>query len=243
MAHGQADYGMYQVASTIYGMADMGEMAARLGSIDTFDRRGSCIWLDDFEDGLYKWDRVEVGGGATWDHAETCKRSGMFSAMMQPAVLAGSEVRYEHRQPYTREGGLSCEASWSFAVDSGRIRLDWYVYHTVQSYQVGLRYDPATDTLHYLDNVGAWVVLDDSPALYPDFRLFHTSKLVVNTDTGKYARIMVDSVPYDLSAVSMRLLGGAASNEVYLRLVEEGGAAPVNYVYWDDVILKQNEPV
>ena len=63
MPRGLPDYGMYQSVALAAGMADMGELAARLGSINVYDRRGWTFWQDDFEAPVLRWDASFGRGG------------------------------------------------------------------------------------------------------------------------------------------------------------------------------------
>ncbi|GAI56753.1 unnamed protein product, partial [marine sediment metagenome] len=80
MAHGQPDFGMYQIAKTIYRLADMGELAVRLGSIVTHDRRGDVIWMDNFDSGIAKWYQFASDDDGLVEWSAERSRSGGFSA-------------------------------------------------------------------------------------------------------------------------------------------------------------------
>jgi len=49
MPRGHPDYGQAGPTSLIATVPDLGELAARLGSNNTWDRRGFILWYDDFE--------------------------------------------------------------------------------------------------------------------------------------------------------------------------------------------------
>jgi len=63
MAHGTPDWGVTASKKTIYSLHDMGELAVRLGSIVSFDRRGDVIFSDSFQNGLGKVYASGVGAG------------------------------------------------------------------------------------------------------------------------------------------------------------------------------------
>ena len=67
MAGETPDYGRLSAQATVFPVTDLGELAARLGSIVSHDRRGDVIWLDGFEDGLDKWQPTTSGSGAAVD--------------------------------------------------------------------------------------------------------------------------------------------------------------------------------
>lgn len=249
MAHGIKPYGMTEAQETIFGVHDLGELAARTDSIVTFDRLGNVVWYDDFEAGIYHWDLGAIGPPGFWHMSYTSARNGLCSACMQPGVAAGSQRILEHHNPYNREGGIALEASWSLEHDSGVIQQRLRAYSTAQSLEVGIRYNPTTDVLEYLDAGLLWAPLAPNPALgipapglHRRFRLFHTCKIVVNTLTGQYLRILLDNLRYPMAGIPTSDLGVSPTAYVRIQLIEEGGDVAVNYSYWDDVILTQNEP-
>ena len=217
------------------------ELAVRLGSINTFDRLGQVVFQDSFESLLGKWDKGFVGGAGTIRTDHTISRSGLLSAMMQPLTGAGNSAYLEHFHPFTVGGKIGLEASFSLEGDSGIIQLYIKVFSTTHTYHMALRFNPTTNLLQYLNSALGWTTLDATLTLYCVFRLFHTFKMVSNTLTGKYDRAVLDNKVYDMSAISVYDAGAAASNYVHIQLVEEAAAGAVNYAYWDDVILTQNE--
>jgi len=66
VAHGTPDWGVTAGARTVYQMTDLGELAVRLGSIVTHDRRGDVIFLEDFEEGMGRWRFPRTPLGETW---------------------------------------------------------------------------------------------------------------------------------------------------------------------------------
>ena len=64
MTRGQPDFGLYAPKNTLSSMADLGELAIRLGAISSVDRKGSAIALDDFESPLLKWVTAATSGGS-----------------------------------------------------------------------------------------------------------------------------------------------------------------------------------
>ena len=57
MPRGQADFGQYAVKEVSASISDMGEVAARLGSIDIYDKRGDVVFFDNFEGAFLRWNR------------------------------------------------------------------------------------------------------------------------------------------------------------------------------------------
>ena len=55
MTHGVQDFGASSGQNSTYGLTDLGELAVRLGSPVSFDRRGDVVMMETFEDGLDAW--------------------------------------------------------------------------------------------------------------------------------------------------------------------------------------------
>lgn len=243
MPHGTPDWADLVRKETIYGGIDLAEHAARVDSIVTFDRRGDIVWLDNFEEGIYHWDIGWVGLANICRIDYNTSRNGICSAVMQPTAGDTDNRAYlEHFNPFNREGRLGLEASFSLAGDSAVIQIRFRVYSTIRSLEVGIRYDPVNDTLEYLNDTLGWTAFAEKPGLHRVFRLFHTCKIVVNTTKPLYERILLDDHLYDMKKIPTNDPGAAATSYVRMQLIAEALVAPVNYVYWDDVILTQNEP-
>ncbi len=64
MVHTLPDYTSKWKTQTVTAIADNAELAARLKSIVTFDRRGNIIWMDDFEGAILLWETALSGTDA-----------------------------------------------------------------------------------------------------------------------------------------------------------------------------------
>ena len=63
MVHTLPDYTTKYKTAIVFGNLDHAELAARLGSIDIYDRRGAVIDLDNFEAPYMRWIGETLGGG------------------------------------------------------------------------------------------------------------------------------------------------------------------------------------
>ena len=113
MAHGQPDFGLYAVKKTVSGLADLGELAVRLGSIITFDRRGDIVWFDDFEGDVFKWERDPSGVDAAIIVSPEAARNGAFSAKLTTGNLADDHATILHHLPYPVTSRVGFEISFT----------------------------------------------------------------------------------------------------------------------------------
>ena len=242
MPHGQPDYGMYQLARTIYRLTDMGELAARLGSIDTFDRRGDVIWLDDFEDGITKWYNGTPDGGYVVTSSSEHSRNGLKSAKATFPAGATVNQTLEHWQPYPVLSKIGFEVSFTIHADLDFIEIYNRAYDGTNYLQGIIRYNVQTLTLEYQDSAGVMQTLDTAVYLYPKDYLFHTAKLVMDFANGLYSRLILNETSYDLSAYALRQVGSGINKHLYTFLNMKNFNDAAVAIYIDDAILTQNEP-
>lgn len=242
MGHGTPDWGLTAGQVTVYQLTDMAELAVRLGSIVTHDRRGDVIWLDNFEDGLGKWDSSSSGAGAGVGLSSARARSGWLSALLT-AGSDGSryaEIYRGFNLPVLSRLGV--EISFNVPVAFESLVLQLHVLDGSTRYRFEVTYDDANNRLDRLNDAGGLTTVASSVILAGWGKMFHTLKLVGDLTTGKYQRLILNDATYDLSdgAAFSSADAGAARLEMTLRVT--GRSAQNDTVHIDDVIVTQNEP-
>ena len=244
MAHGAPDFQNVGVMATVFGVYDLGELGVRLGSIDTYDRRGNVIWLDGVEDGLAPYYTASDGTGASVAQSNAASRNGGYSI----ALTAGSDgshsarARRYHGQAIAGKMGFESSFALSAAVGDYTITINLYDGTRLTSY--GLKYDPALAKLYILQLVmglAVWTEVGDLD-LFNHQHLFHTLKLVVDTDADAYIRLMLDALTFDLSAYTPYSVANASNPYVNWDHLYTGRLGQNDVLYLDDFILTQNEP-
>lgn len=238
MAHGQPDFGMYQLAKTIYRLADMGELAVRLGSIVTYDRRGDVIFMDDFEGGEMKWVDPTAYVVVSTDYAFT----GSFSCKLTPPAAIGGD-RFIGRSIFPGvlgKYGLETTLLLHSDVDMPRIQIGHLVDGVAHFYVV--RYRIAAKTLEYQTGLDAWTEFADGLELFKADPCWHKFKLVADLATNKFARLLIDEHTYDISSYDPYVGTTAIQNAISVLIGGERAAAVTGSMYVDNAIVTQNEP-
>ncbi len=242
MAHGQPDFGMYAIAETIYKLTDMGELAARLGSIVTHDRRGDVVWLDDFEDNINKW--IVGGTGTGWagalstDYAKHGAKSAKLTtgdAVNNTALLS----RY-FAVSALRKLGIECSFILNYDLSFGQILIQ--NTEAALSHQGQIRIYPSGGELKYLDGDGNWQSIATGLLPVASLNIFHVMKLVVDFELNKYVRLIFNNHEYDLAGIDLFPLNVALYPIAEVELRGVNGVAANTSFYVDDAIITQNEP-
>lgn len=242
MAHGVKPYGRTQQQETIFGVQDMGELAARLGSVVTFDRRGNIIWLDDFESGIEKWQHTSVAGGESLEWVATYARNGGFCAKLNTDNHADDDAYMSHNMPYPAATKSGIECSFKHDTYLRQIFIGLTIETGLTLLVAAVRWTQATNTWAYYNTAAGYTDLTPVKALRRETTLFHTAKLVVDFAIKEYIRLIVNDTLFDLSGLGMYEPGAAVTATLvpWIRIITN--ADDVTSLYVDDVIITQNEP-
>ncbi len=218
------------------------ELAVRLGSIVTYERRGQVIFMDGFEDGDAPWyPHAIVGSGEYWLSTSEA-RSGMFSYRIR--ATGGADTRQDidlYRSiPYLSNLGI--EFSVSADTESNIIQLYWEIRGISKGIYAGLRIDVENNLAYYLNSAGGWTQLTSDWLVYCDPGLFTTFKLVVDPKAQKYVRLLTADRTYDMSTIAAQAIGASNVSYSLLHLGQLGKATAITAIWLDDIILTQNEP-
>jgi hypothetical protein len=214
------------------------ELAARLGSIDTFDRRGQVIFMDDFESGtLGRWTDVSFGPNSKISLSTAYANRGAFSAKFVCGEAVNDTATMLHYMCYPVLGKIGLEAAveWHGA-ESFRFCWQQMLYTGAKLYYAFVRLDINAETLSYLDSAGAWQVF--ASGIKPYAHMFRNSKLVVDFLAEKFVRFTLDATEYDLSAYGLRYIVSAAAPGYVLGLAHSRyDGAVTDTIYIDDIIV------
>jgi hypothetical protein len=243
MPHGQPDWELSAGQKTTYRWADLDELAARLGSPVSYDRRGDMMFSDSFEDGTQKWSLAYGGAGAYCGLSRRSARSGTYSLRMQPGNLAGGGDANAFRPfPYPVLSAFGLELSFTLHNNLANQELDLWVYTGALVYLMQARLLMAGPAVQiYIPPANWQTVLVPSSTIVSAYA-YHTLKMVADPVSGKYVRVLFDGLAANLAPYTIP----TAVSVVNAQLIANFRATSINVnvatIYADDVILTQNEP-
>lgn len=203
MAHGQPDFGMYAAKTIVGSLADMAELAIRLGSIVNYDRRGDVIFLEDYDTPISKFDDISAAGGAVALDSEIVL-SGSQALKFTTGAIAAQDATARHIVPVFGGGrhGLKTSISLFELTDYVSYYRIWgAIEDGAFQHFFGVRINPNAHTIEYNDETNNWVPFETALYLDTDYLLcFHNIKFVVDLSTGYYVRLMINDVEWDMSA-------------------------------------------
>ncbi len=232
-------------------LMDMAELAVRIGSPISMDRRGDVFFYDDFESGLSKVLKAVAGTG-TLTMSSATARSGFLSAkIFVPSTVANDKTVVIWGPPYVTNTKMGAEIS--FSSDSlqrtrkGRFNLvieDQFVGGRWTA-EVRIALSDNGQEIYYRASDGTYTLLDTYPIISGSLLNFHSLKLVCDLTTHKYERLIFKDTEWDLSALNMLLETGAAligkTSGINATVYDYFLGSDIT-MYIDDLILTINEP-
>ena len=239
--HGLADWAQAAPTKTIHGLADMGELAVRLGSPDVYERRGNVVFMETFSNGLVSWSGS--GSGTGWDLFPVADPvwHGVLSALVRTGNTAGDYGYLYRVLPLPVSSRLGFEYTFNVVTNLKAIFLQAYIYRSCVMYKFGGSYDHTTGELSVFGSDGSWHVVATPGIQNEDGYLFHTMKLVVDAETEKNVRLLFDSHLYDVSQYNLYQETTTVKDRVVIALWGYTKADESVDVNFDSVIVTQNE--
>jgi hypothetical protein len=242
MAHTAADYSGQYRQEKVYGNIDNAELVARLNGLSTMDRRGNVIWLDDFEQAAAnKWDS-SIDGAGTMSLSADCSWMGNQSMKTVTDVNLADDVIMEKRFVFPVDNRVGVEFMYHIRAGKPTLRLYLAGYNGTSYFGSEIRYIHNTGVLSYWDGAGNYITLPRYDYIQTDDGSWCYIKLVIDTETMEYVRLIFGAQEYDLSGIPMRNNADATERLLVLFIYNRAGTAAASTVYFDNVILTQNEP-
>lgn len=242
MPKGHADWNIPGISGAISQVGDLGELAVRLGSPDSFERSGNVLYIENFERGFTGWNITPVGANAGAWLSTLAARTGGCCVALFPGTTATYKVQIEKAIPYPWLSKLGMEISVVAHSDLTYLQFGLSIYDGTNYCRYFLQHNWQTDVLSYLETGVPWTSFVDPLVLSPQDYLFHTFKLVIDPENKLFSRILIDDVGYDMTTIPAVEAASATSPHMRLLVYAEQGSGKTAYLLLDDVIITQNEP-
>ncbi len=243
MAHGAQDFYQYRTKSPTYPVSDLAELAARLGSPATYDRRGDVIWASTFAEGLTGWNTLEEGAGSPPTLTGTRFYIGPYAVKVVTTTTNDEYYGVARRFSFPHASALGLEfafAMGSAGTQSIRLRVDHYDGATRHMY--GCLYDSQDKTVQVRTGVTGFETIASDVVLFHNDRLFYPFKLVFDPSSATYTRVLLAANEYTSITATP---GSQVSNlepHLYVEMAVSTQSGTIVTSYLDVLIITENEP-
>lgn len=241
MPHGYPPWSGIKKQTVFSLPIDMAELAVRLGSPVTFDRRGDVVYLDSFADGLGPWSPLTSGTGGGVAISTERTRSGAYSCRLTGGSSSSEYARISKGFPLPALGKIGLEVSFNEASLCKTIEAHLFVDDGTAVNHARIRYNCDDGDFEYYDSGGSWVDLDAATPLYSSNKVFHTMKLVFDLVEMEYTRAALNDEWYAMPGIAGEAAATTGYKTVLVLVYVYSDTGENGVAYIDDVILTQNE--
>jgi hypothetical protein len=242
MGQDTPDWGGKYVNGQFYPLEDLGELAARLGSVVTYDRRGAVIWWYDFRYGIGDVGPSTSGTGSSVALSPHIYESPPFSCILYSGTTYDAAAWVGRRVARPVSPRVGFQASVRLDVN---VSLVWHQiihYDGVSRWSSYLLIDQDANTLQvYTAESGLVTLLSGLTDLSSGYYFSHL-KLVVDLSDHSLVRAVLDNHEFDLTAYTMAATPDASAENVRCRVINQGHNLVVAPVNVDNLIITANEP-
>jgi len=241
VVHGSPDWWGNVPSETVYGGLDTGELAVRLGSCMSFDRRGNVIFIDDFSSGICVGSPYEAleDDAVTLHSGESI--SGPYSIQAHACGEADNMAGMYYERGFPVLSGIGLQFSFGIHADTKYIM--WIIERddAIDAYRGAVRYDWANKRLEYMTAWDVWTPFATTIKASEFSAPYNTGKLIVDFSTDEAIRFLMNERTHGLSDYSVLKVTstGVVRLSVWgLHVSASGKAADVKL---DAFIVTQNE--
>lgn len=242
MPHGQRDWGNIGADETVHGLADLAELAARLGSPVTFNREGNVLFLETFEHGIKNWTIAAYGTGGEYRWSAEKSRMGSYSCLLIPGTDGAQTAQMARQFPYPVFSRFGVEMGVQAAGDPLRMDVTLYVYDGTTRQGYTARYDHVNERLQLQLAGATWQTVAENVLWSEGAFLFHTIKLVADLNEAAFVRLIFDNEEYNIEAYSAFEAADATAPAIWVWFTCLTQTGLTTNFYVDDIIITQNEP-
>ena len=242
MAHGTPDYNITGGRVTTHRVTDLGELAVRLGSPVSHDRRGEVVWWDDFEDNTVRYDVALGGTGAAGARSTARAHSGTTSWLLTGGSDGTRNSKLVASEPPIVRSQIGLEIAFNLpgAIDAFDVLIA--EYDGTSAHLGRLIWSDVANELRYTAADGVATTIAPGIDLPVNLPTWNILKLVADFDSHTYVRAILNALTYALPGIPFPQNADVRAPRVDFILALTSRAGSNDTCHIDDLIITQNEP-
>jgi len=239
MAHGLPDAADVKLEVPSYAVQDLGELAARLGSPMTYERRGTLVYLDDMSSGLSPYLSAHFGAGSAVDLVTTPADYGGISIRLKTGVGEGNSAGIYKEMPYIDTDKIGLSAYLAIYPQAVTIGIEIIVRTGIVRKSFLVVFNVSAHELYYQDSDANLILFASDVIVTASANFFHYIKLLVNIVSGTYERLVLNQFEYSLAGIDGTVVDDTTEPDIAPFLYVEGDAGNESVAYIDVIIITQ----
>jgi len=228
--------------SARFPLADLGELAARLGSPVTFDRRGEVLWYDIGNRGVAPY---AVGGSGEGNEVYVDCAYTLHGGYDLIMVAGSDDERYSDLSKMLSNivlQHMGLEVAFALFSPNDFFLIRAMFFDGSQQHRGSIKVNGSEQTLCYEDEDGNYVPLLSGIKFDDPYGVTHHIKLVMDFETGYYVRLLFDDYIFSLADIQEHKSIAADIPQYRLELCQRGRLEYNDTAALFHVIVTGNEP-
>lgn len=219
----------------------IGELAARLGTPISWDRRGQVVQVTTFEDGFSHCAKGTYGTGSAVALDPTFWVYGGYSCKLTAGSVAGAYASVTTYTDFSPASRLGFEVVTSWTSVPKYLYFIFKVWDGTNEYRAQLRYNRDTGYIQFYSGDGTWVTTEPfgQPAVG---QAFYSIKGVIDLSVLKWVRMLYNGTEYTWGGKNLWHSAVPSNKYATLTVRAEGDTSGPYDVYVDRMIITTNEP-
>lgn len=193
----------YRIQSAKALLGDLGELAVRLGSPVSFNREGTVIWFTDMSYGSTPFTPASEGLG--WDISPIAglAMTGPLGLQLTAGRTDGASITlYRTFAPQAlNKWGLEVGAYFPDTFKEFHLILGWY--DGTVAHRGRIIFSDVDQKIYYRDENNNPIEIGTMPELVSIYGQIQNIKLVIDVVKYEYVRLILNTVTYDLSGITL----------------------------------------
>lgn len=224
---------------------DLTELAARLGSVNTYRRDGKVIFYDPFE--IQSWIFLAGGGAGCKAEITTAQKlRGYSSLLLTPGSsnpFTSEIVKYFPPLPNRRYGVEVAVSPGSALANTGYLfNVFCNKYLNTEATVGGFQIDYIAEQLKYYNSAATWEYLADLPDPNYDIPRWANVKIVLDFNTRNTIRILWGEQTFTINQPMYQFTSVDIGDTMYLNIEARDTNGMQRPVYVSDLIITIDEP-
>jgi hypothetical protein len=239
--HGRPDWYNITPLVQIHASEDINELAARLGSVNVFDRRGNVIRIYTFESGMGDVSPTAYISGSDCYLTLSPTYHGLPIIDMYTTMDATAYTKIYGNGPTELSDSFGIEFIFSQAYNSNQI--DFSLAYVIGGYQysAAIRLGQIARAAHYYNSSGTWTQISGDYNVGQSPFYFNHLKFAIDISGNQYLRMIFNSSHVSLVGTPMKKSKTTSDPVVSWYVKQYGSNLTGCDLYLAAVILTINE--
>jgi len=241
MAHGTHDWFATAQQGLVYRVADVGELAARMGSPDVHDRRGTVFFITSFDNGLAGWSYGASGVGGSCYFVASPVKTGRGAITLETGAGSLTYASIARHLPPPPSGVWGFEYAFAPDIEMKETWVEVRNHTAGREHIYDCGYDLELGIVWVLDSSLDKQTVATPGKVYAVNSPFSILKMVFDSSNRYYSRVIFNNLVTTLTTIQGYNGPGGHDRDVEIWIYNRTRRGLNSVVAIDSLVFTSNE--